>query len=155
MKANFTIKVNKKDYKVVAEPTEPLLYVLRNQLQLNSPKFGCGLAQCGACMVLLNGKSVPSCQVPVSAASKTEITTLEGLIDDNGKLHKVQQAFVDEQAAQCGYCVNGLIMASVSLLNENPNPSDEEIRKSLNRNICRCGIHSRAIKAVKRASISD
>lgn len=126
---------------------------MRNNLALNGPKFGCGLAQCGACMVLVDGKSIPSCQYPVRVAQGKQITTLEGLTGPKGELHKVQQAFIDEQAAQCGYCLNGLVIASVSLLNENPKPNDEEIRNKLQTNICRCGVHSRVIRAVKRASL--
>ncbi|MGK7391366.1 MAG: (2Fe-2S)-binding protein [Candidatus Cyclobacteriaceae bacterium M2_1C_046] len=150
--AEITLNVNGKAYKIDADPQTPLLYILRNDLGLNGPKFGCGLEQCGACMVLMNGESNPSCRLPVSEAANYQITTLEGLSDVNGKLHKVQQAFVEEQAAQCGYCLNGLIIASVSLLNKNSSPDDSEIRENLARNICRCGVHDRVIKAVKRAS---
>lgn len=153
MKTSISLKVNGKQHEVNIDPQTPLLYVLRNNLGLTGPKFGCGLSQCGACMVLFNGKANPSCLIPVESAAKMEITTLEGLEDENGNLHRVQQAFVEEQAAQCGYCLNGLVMASVSLLNENPNPSNEEIQEGLYRNICRCGVHARVIKAVKKASI--
>lgn len=151
---NNTIKlnVNGKEHQVNVAPDTPLLYVLRNELQLNGPKFGCGLQQCGACMVIKDGESVLSCRLPIAVASKSKIRTLEGLADENGKLHKVQQAFVDEQAAQCGYCLNGLIMASVALLEKNEKPSDAEIREKLATNICRCGVHSRVIKAVKKAA---
>lgn len=150
---NNTIKlhVNGKEHQVNVAPDTPLLYVLRNELQLNGPKFGCGLQQCGACMVIKDGESVTSCRLPIAVASKSKIRTLEGLADESGKLHRVQQAFVDEQAAQCGYCLNGLIMASVALLEKNKNPSDAEIRQKLATNICRCGVHSRVIKAVKKA----
>ena len=152
MKKTIGITVNGKYHSVDIDPETPLLYILRNNLALNGPKFGCGLGQCGACMVLLNNKAVPSCQIPVSAVGEAEITTLEGLIDNNGQLHPIQQSFIDEQAAQCGYCLNGMIVASVSLLKENTNPSDEEIRNHLQNNICRCGVHARVIRAVKKAS---
>ena len=110
------------------------------------------MQQCGACMVIKDGDAVPSCRLPVETASKSKILTLEGLADEDGKLHNVQQAFFDEQAAQCGYCLNGLIMASVALLEKNKDPSDIEIRDKLANNICRCGVHSRAVKAVKKAA---
>ncbi len=152
MKTDIQLNVNGKEHTVQSAPDTPLLYVLRNQLELNGPKFGCGLQQCGACMVLLDGKSTPSCQLPVRTAAKSKITTLEGLVDENGRLHKIQEAFVKEQAAQCGYCLNGIIIASVALLNENPSPTDDEIKEKLKLNICRCGVHSRVVRAV-RASI--
>lgn len=146
------IKVNGAEHTVTAEPDTPLLYILRNNLKLNGPKFGCGLGQCGTCMVLFNGTAVASCQVRVNEANDAEIITLDGLPDKDGKLHKVQEAFIVEQAAQCGYCLNGLIISSVSLLNENGTPSDDEIRNKLQVNICRCGIHSRVIRAVRKAA---
>lgn len=152
MKTAIKLNVNGKEHTVETAPDTPLLYILRNQLQLNGPKFGCGLQQCGACLVLLDGKSTPTCQLPVSAAAKSKITTLEGLMDKNGRLHTIQEAVVKEQAAQCGYCLNGIIIASVALLNENPSPTDDEIKEKLKLNICRCGIHSRVVRAV-RASI--
>jgi len=152
MKTAIKLDVNGKEHSVETTPDTPLLYILRNQLELNGPKFGCGLQQCGACMVLLDGKSAPSCRLPVSTAAKSKITTLEGLVDKNGRLHTIQDAFVKEQAAQCGYCLNGIIIASVALLNENPSPTDDEIKEKLKLNICRCGIHSRVVRAVKRAS---
>lgn len=153
MKTDIQLNVNGKEHTVQSAPDTPLLYVLRNQLELNGPKFGCGLQQCGACMVLLDGKSTTSCQLPVRTAAKSMITTLEGLADENGRLHKIQEAFVKEQATQCGYCLNGIIIASVALLNENPSPTDDEIKEKLNLNICRCGVHSRVVRAIKRASI--
>ncbi len=153
MKTAIQLNVNGTEHSVETAPDTPLLYILRNQLELNGPKFGCGLQQCGACMVLLDGKPSPSCRLPVSTAAKSKITTLEGLVDKNGRLHKIQEAFVEEQAAQCGYCLNGIIIASVGLLNENPSPTDDEIKESLRLNICRCGVHSRVVRAVKRASI--
>lgn len=154
MKKEITLTVNGKQHVVNADPQTPLLYVLRNNLELNGPKFGCGLSQCGACMVLFDGKANPSCLMPVEQAAKMKITTLEGLADDKGNLHKVQQAFIDEQAAQCGYCLNGLVIASVALLDENPSPTDEQIQEGLYRNICRCGVHARVVRAVKKASNS-
>lgn len=148
----ITLNVNGKEHQVDVDPETPLLYVLRNQLALNGPKFGCGLQQCGACMVLMDGQSRFSCRFPVRAAENFKITTLEGLVKENGELHEVQKAFVEEQAAQCGYCLNGLVMASVALLNSNADPSERQIRRKLELNICRCGTHSRVIKAVKRAA---
>lgn len=154
MKLSFELSINGKEKSVEVSPDTPLLYVLRNNLNLTGPKFGCGLEQCGACYVLLDGEAQPSCRIPVSAVASKKITTLEGLAKPDGTLHKVQEAFIEEQAAQCGYCLNGLIMGSVSLLSKNSNPSDEEIKEGLAKNICRCGVHTRAIKAVKRAATS-
>ncbi len=150
----ITLSVNGRNHEVELDPQTPLLYVLRNELNLKGPKFGCGLSQCGTCMVLFDGVANPSCLIPVIQAAEMKITTLEGLADENGNLHKVQQAFIDEQAAQCGYCLNGLVISSVALLKENPSPTDAEIQAGLNRNICRCGVHSRAIRAVRKASKS-
>ncbi|WP_031426544.1 (2Fe-2S)-binding protein [Flavimarina sp. Hel_I_48] len=152
MKTSIALDVNGEEKEINVSPDTPLLYVLRNNLQLNGPKFGCGLEQCGACFVLLDGEAQPSCRLPVSAATGKKITTLEGLAHKNGKLHVVQEAFITEQAAQCGYCLNGLIMGSVALLNKNSAPSTAEIKTALEKNICRCGVHTRAIKAVKRAA---
>jgi aerobic-type carbon monoxide dehydrogenase small subunit (CoxS/CutS family) len=148
----FTLYINGSQKTVDTEPDTPLLYVLRDDLALNGPKFGCGLAQCGSCMVLLDGRATTSCMLPVSSIGNTEITTLEGLADNNGKLHVVQEAFVKEQAAQCGYCLNGMVMAAVDLLNKNPEPDDTAIREALQANLCRCGTHARIIKAVKLAA---
>jgi nicotinate dehydrogenase subunit A len=150
----FILHVNGSQKTVDTEPDTPLLYVLRDYLELNGPKFGCGLSQCGACMVLLDGRATTSCMIPVSSIGNTEITTLEGLADSNGKLHAVQAAFVQEQAAQCGYCLNGMVMAAVDLLSKNPQPDDTAIREALQFNLCRCGTHTRIIKAVKRAAKS-
>lgn len=151
MSDTIQLQVNGKKLAVQADPATPLLYVLRNQLQLNGPKFGCGLQQCGACMVLLNGKAQPSCMIPVSAVKEQTIVTLEGLTKDN-RLHPVQEAFVQEQAAQCGYCLNGMAISAVALLAENPKPDDATIREGLERSLCRCGTQSRIIRAVKRAA---
>ncbi len=149
MKASLVLNVNGKDRSLRIAPETPLLYALRNNLELNGPKFGCGLEQCGACMVLLNGKANPSCRIPVSEVIEKKIVTIEGLAE-NGNLHPLQQAFIDEQAAQCGYCLNGVLINSVSLLNENKNPTAAEIKNGLEKNICRCGTHSRFIKAIKK-----
>lgn len=151
MKKAISIKVNGAAHSIIADPSAPLLYVLRNELELNGPKYGCGLQQCGACMVLVDGKAQSSCMLPVSAIKDQNITTLEGL-SKGDELHPVQEAFVTEQAAQCGYCLNGMVMATVSLLSEHPHPDDTQIRDGLQRNLCRCGTHSRIINAVKRAS---
>jgi len=128
-----------------------LLYVLRNDLELNSAKFGCGLAQCGACTVLIDGKAVRSCVTPISALAKSEITTLEGL-GSVDKPHALQQAFIEEQAAQCGYCINGMIMSAKELLDRNPQPSEGDVRTALAGNLCRCGTHNRIVRAVLRAA---
>ena len=149
MKEALTLKVNGKSHTVTVDPSTPLLYVLRNQLQLNGPKYGCGLQQCGACMVLLDGKAQPSCMITARSAVKLSIITLEGLAKDENLLHPVQEAFAKEQAAQCGYCLNGMVMSAVALLNENPRPDEHQIKERLHRNLCRCGTHSRIIKAVQ------
>lgn len=154
MKSPFVLNINDEEKEVQVSADTPLLYVLRNNLELTGPKFGCGLEQCGACYVLMDGEAQPSCRIPVSAVVDKKITTLEGLADPNGKLHKVQDAFIEEQAAQCGYCLNGLVLGSVSLLNKNQDPTEDEIRTALEKNICRCGVHTRVIKAVKRAASS-
>lgn len=152
MKEALTLKVNGKTHSLKVESSTPLLYVLRNQLELNGPKYGCGMQHCGACMVLLDGKAQPSCMITVKSAKDHSITTLEGLAKDSASLHPVQEAFVKEQAAQCGYCLNGMVMSAVALLNENSNPGDGEISEALHRNLCRCGTHSRIVKAVKSAA---
>jgi nicotinate dehydrogenase subunit A len=149
--ARISLKVNGKTQVVDVDPETPLLYVLRNDLQLNGPKFGCGLAQCGACTVIMNGNAIRSCVTVVSAVQNQPVTTLEGL-GSTKKMHKIQQAFVDEQALQCGYCINGMIMTSKALLDKNPKPSDSQIKEALAGNLCRCGTHTRILRAVKRAS---
>ena len=149
--ARVSLKVNGKTQTVDVDPETPLLYVLRNDLQLNGPKFGCGLAQCGACTVILNGNAIRSCVTQVSAVQNQPVTTLEGL-GSTKKMHKIQQAFVDEQAVQCGYCINGMIMTSKALLDKNPKPTDDQIKEALAGNLCRCGTHTRILRAVKRAS---
>jgi nicotinate dehydrogenase subunit A len=147
----ISLRVNGKARVVDTEPDVPLLYVLRNDLELNGPKFGCGMAQCGACTVLMDGNAIRSCVTPVSAVQNKPVTTLEGL-GTTKKLHKIQQAFIDEQAAQCGYCINGMIMTTKALLDKTPKPTDMEIKRALDGNLCRCGTHIRILRAVKRAS---
>lgn len=147
----YTINVNGRTQSVEADADTPLLYVLRNDLQLNGPKFGCGLAQCGTCTVHINGEVTRSCSVPVSAVQGRSVTTLEGLMVD-GKPGKIQQAFIDTQAVQCGYCTNGMVMTSAALLAKNPKPSDAQINDALAGNLCRCGTHQRICAAVKRAA---
>jgi len=149
--AKISLRVNGKTQTVDVEPEMPLLYALRNDLQLNGPKFGCGLAQCGACTVIMDGNAIRSCVTPVSAAQNKAVTTLEGL-GNTKKMHKIQQAFVDEQAVQCGYCINGMVMTSKALLDKNPKPTDAQIKEALAGNLCRCGTHIRILRAVKRAS---
>ena len=149
--ARISLKVNGKTQVVDVDPETPLLYVLRNDLQLNGPKFGCGLAQCGACTVNMSGNAIRSCVTLVSAAQNQPVTTLEGL-GSTKKMHKIQQAFVDEQALQCGYCINGMIMTSKALLDRNPKPTDAQIKEALAGNLCRCGTHTRILRAVQRAS---
>jgi nicotinate dehydrogenase subunit A len=149
--ARISLKVNGKTQVVDVDPETPLLYVLRNDLQLNGPKFGCGLAQCGACTVIMNGKAIRSCVTVVSGVQNQPVTTLEGL-GSTKKMHRLQQAFVDEQALQCGYCINGMIMTSKALLDKNPKPTDSQIKEALAGNLCRCGTHTRILRAVKRAS---
>ncbi|GJM28784.1 MAG: oxidoreductase [Cyclobacteriaceae bacterium] len=147
----YNLNINRAQTEVKVEADTPLLYVLRDHLELNGPKFGCGVAQCGSCLVLIDGEAVVSCTLPVSSVGKSEITTLEGLAGKDGKLHAVQEAFVKEQAAQCGYCLNGMIMSTVSMLNKNPDPEEDDIKKALQLNLCRCGAHTRMIKAVETA----
>ena len=149
--ARIPLKVNGKTQVVEVDPETPLLYVLRNDLQLNGPKFGCGLAQCGSCTVIMNGNAIRSCVTVVSTAQNQPVTTLEGL-GSTKKMHRLQQAFVDEQALQCGYCINGMIMTSKALLDRNPKPTDAQIKEALAGNLCRCGTHTRILRAVKRAS---
>ena len=148
-----TLTVNGKRHVISAEPETPLLYVLRNDLQLKGARFGCGLGQCGACTVLVDGKPVQSCDFPLSAAAGKAVLTIEGL-SANGRPHPLQQAFIDEQAAQCGYCVTGIIMTAKALLDTNPHPSDAEIRAALKGNLCRCGTHQRILRAIRRATAS-
>jgi nicotinate dehydrogenase subunit A len=152
MIATIDLRVNGKSHTIQADQATPLLYVLRNQLELNGPKYGCGMQQCGACMVLLDGKATTSCTLPVDAIKGKAIVTLEGLAVTGNTLHPVQEAFVSQQAAQCGYCLNGMIMSAVSLLQENPHPDDAAIRSGMQRVLCRCGTQARIIRAVKQAA---
>ncbi|HET7343279.1 MAG TPA: (2Fe-2S)-binding protein [Methylomirabilota bacterium] len=147
----LTLSVNGTSHRLDVDPATPLLYVLRDDLALHGPKFGCGLGQCGACTVLLDGAAVRSCSLTVSAAAGRRVVTLEGL-GSSAKPHPVQQAFIDEQAAQCGYCVNGMIMTATALLDRTPSPSERQIRQALSGNLCRCGTHQRIVAAVKRAA---
>jgi nicotinate dehydrogenase subunit A len=147
----FTLKVNGEARTVDVDPDTPLLYVLRDNLALKGPRFGCGLAQCGACTVHVNGEAVRSCVLPIEALKDGAVTTLEGL-GTSAKPSKLQQAFIDEQAAQCGYCINGMIMTSAALLEKNKRPSESDIRAALADNLCRCGTHKRIVAAVKRAA---
>ncbi len=149
--ASFTLRVNGERRTVTVEPEAPLLYVLRNDLELNGPKFGCGLAQCGACSVLVDGKEVRSCVTPVSAAAKGRITTIEGL-GTAAKLHPLQRAFIEEQACQCGFCGSGMVMAAKALLDRNPSPTNQDVRQALNGHLCRCASHNRIVRAVQRAA---
>ena len=145
------LKVNGTTRSVAAEPDTPLLYVLRNDFELNGAKFGCGLSQCGACTVLMNGKAIRSCITPVSAVGTAKLITLEGLGTPEHP-HPLQEAFIAEQAAQCGYCINGMIMQAASFLKQNPSPTRDNIKKALNGNLCRCGTHMRIVRAVERAA---
>jgi nicotinate dehydrogenase subunit A len=149
----ISLNVNEKRVAVsVDDPDMPLLYALRNDLQLHGPRFGCGLGQCGACTVHIDGKAVRSCMVPLSTlSSEQRIVTLEGL-GSGDKLHPVQQAFIDDQAAQCGYCINGMIMEAAAFLATNKQPNEADIKNALANNLCRCGTHARIVRAVKRAA---
>lgn len=149
--ARITLRVNGATHVVDVDPTTPLLYVLRNDLDLHGPRFGCGLGQCGACTVLVKGEPVRSCVRPVSAAANQEITTLEGLAR-NGQLHPVQQAWIDEQVPACGFCQNGQILTAAALLDRNPAPSDAEIRDGMAGVLCRCMTYYRVQAAVRRAA---
>jgi nicotinate dehydrogenase subunit A len=147
----ISLKVNGKTHNVQAEPDTPLLYVLRNDLELFGAKFGCGLAQCGACTVLVDGAPTRSCVTEIGTLGQSEITTIEGL-GAPGKLHALQQAFIDEQAAQCGYCSNGMIMTAKAMLDKTPRPTEAKVREELAGNLCRCGTHNRIVRAVLKAA---
>jgi aerobic-type carbon monoxide dehydrogenase small subunit (CoxS/CutS family) len=161
MASEIKIRVNEQLHSVEASPDTPLLYVLSNELLLQGPRFGCGLAQCGSCSVLLDGAEIRSCVTPVSAVRGKSVTTLEGLpawyakqkkLSKVPALHPVQQAFIDEQAVQCGYCFNGMIIQAAELLSETPQPTEAQIRTAMNGHLCRCGSYPRVIKAIKRAA---
>ena len=151
--ATIALRVNGQARTVNVEPATPLLYVLRNDLELQGPRFGCGLGQCGACTVLVKGAAVRSCVTPVSSVQGTEITTLEGLAA-NGKLHPLQQAWIDEQVPACGYCQNGQILTAKALLDRTPNPTDAQIRQGMANTLCRCMTYYRIQAAINRASAS-
>ena len=151
------LTVNGREHQLAVPRDAPLLGVLRNDLQLNGPKYGCGLGQCGACMVLVDSKPARSCVILAGGMQGREITTLEGLparagVDASTALHPVQQAFIDAQAAQCGYCLNGMILSTVALLERNPRPTDVQVRAALSHNLCRCGTHLEILDAVQRAA---
>lgn len=148
-----SLKVNGRIHKVDVDPKCPLLYVLRDNLELTNPRFGCGIGQCGACTVLVDGRAVRSCQLPVEKMAGREIVTLEGL-ETNGKPHPVQAAFIAEQTFQCGYCLNGWVLTTKALLDKNPNPSDAEVRGAFENLVCRCASHVGIFAAVRRASES-
>jgi nicotinate dehydrogenase subunit A len=147
----ISLTVNGSRHSSAAAPDTPLLYVLRNDLGINSAKYGCGVAQCGACTVLLDGQAVRSCVYPVSTAAQGKITTLEGL-GSTDKLHVLQKAFIEEQAAQCGYCISGMIMSAKALLDKVRNPGEAEIKEAMAGNLCRCGTHTRIVRAIQRAA---
>jgi isoquinoline 1-oxidoreductase subunit alpha len=148
--ASYNLNINGKTYKVEADPKMPLLWAIRELANLTGTKYGCGMAQCGACTVHLNGNPVRSCSIPISSVAKQTITTIEGLSTDNS--HPVQQAWIAEQVPQCGYCQSGQIMAAVALLKRTPNPTDADIDAAMNGHICRCGTYIRIRKAIKTAS---
>jgi nicotinate dehydrogenase subunit A len=147
--SNIALNVNGRTQTVDVDPTTPLLYVLSDDLALNGPKFGCGLGQCGACTVIMGGRAVRSCVTPMSAAANAEITTLEGL-GTIEKPHPIQQAFIDEQAAQCGFCLNGVILTAKAFLDQNPKATDPQIRQAMSGVLCRCFTHTRMMKAIKK-----
>lgn len=149
--ASFTLRVNGTSHTVDVDPATPLLYVLRNDLDLQGPRFGCGLGQCGACTVIIKGEAVRSCIRPVSTVAGAEVTTLEGLAQ-NGKLHPLQQAWIEEQVPACGFCQNGQIMTAKAMLDKNPSPTDAQIRQGMANTLCRCMTYYRIQSAIKRAS---
>jgi aerobic-type carbon monoxide dehydrogenase small subunit (CoxS/CutS family) len=161
--AELKIKVDEQVRTVSSDPNTPLLYVLTDELQLQGPRFGCGLGQCGSCSVLVNGAEVRSCRTPVSAVAGKSVTTLEGLpawyasqrkLAKAPDLHPVQQAIIDEQSLQCGYCYNGMIIKASELLSKNPQPNESQIRSAMNGHLCRCGTYPRILKAIQRASLA-
>jgi len=147
--AAISLKVNGRVHKVNVDPDAPLLYVLSDELQLRGPKFGCGMAQCGACTVIIRGEAVRSCVMPVSAVKQHEVTTLEGLGTPE-KPHAIQQAFIDEGAAQCGFCLSGVMLTAKALLDENPKASDQELQEAMSSVLCRCFAHTRMMRAIKQ-----
>ena len=151
MTESFRLIINGAPAQVEADPDTPLLYALRNDLQLKGTRFGCGSGQCGACFVLIDGHPAPSCDTPLWSAGGKAITTVEGL-GAGGELHPLQKAFLEEQAAQCGYCTSGILISAAALLKNNPRPTENEVRAALDRNLCRCGSHNRMVRAVLRAA---
>ena len=149
----LTFQVNQRDIELDLDPTTALLHVLRNDLKLNGPKYGCGLGECGACSVLVDGNIVRSCLIPVGAVNGRKVLTLEGL-GTTERLHPVQVAFIEAQAAQCGYCTNGMIIATVDLLSRNPNPTTVEVKDALSHHLCRCGSHIEILNAIEIARVS-
>ena len=150
-KRTFKLSINGVPHEVQAEEDTPLIYVLRNDLELKGTRFGCGVNQCGACHVLIDGHSVPACDTPVWAAEGKKIVTVEGLSAE-GRLHPLQQAFIEAQAAQCGYCISGILVTAAAFLENNPRPSDAQVREALDKHLCRCGSHNRIVRAVLRAA---
>ena len=148
---NFQITVNGQSHAVAAQGNTPLLDVLRHALDLKGTRFGCGSGQCGSCCVLVDGDAVPACDTPLWSAQGKSITTVEGLAK-GGQLHALQQAFVDEQAAQCGYCISGILISAAALLSQKATPSEQDVRAALDRHLCRCGSHNRIVRAVLRAA---
>lgn len=153
--AKFQLKINGKSFQVDVDPATPVLWVLRDHLNLNGTKYGCGVGACGACTIHFNGRALKSCQLPVSAVGNQEITTIEGIASATGDLHPVQKAWLELDVAQCGYCQTGQIMAAVSLLKSKPDPTDEEIDTAMTGNICRCGTYLRIKAAIKQAAKSS
>ena len=149
--ARISLNVNGKPRMVDVDPTTPLLYVLRNELELNGPRFGCGLAQCGACSVIMDGRAIRSCVTPVKSAEKKAVTTLEGL-GSSATPGPIQRAFIDEQAVQCGYCVNGMIINAKVFLDRTPNPTEQDIKEVMDPILCRCGTYPRILRAIQRAA---
>ena len=146
----LTLKVNGRVHTVDVDPATPLLYVLRNDLGLTATRFGCGAGACGACFVLVDGRAVASCDLPLWSVEQASITTVEGLADETGQPSALQQAFLDEQAAQCGYCVSGMLLTATALLARTQTPTEQEVRSALDRNLCRCGTHNRIVSAVMK-----
>lgn len=151
MPQSITLNVNGEQRAIQAEPDSMLLYALRDNLQLHGPKFGCGLSECGACTVIMDGSAIRSCMTPLSAVGDAKIVTVEGL-GTVEKPHPLQRAFIEEQAAQCGYCISGMIMSAKALLDQTPHPTREDIKQALDGNLCRCGTHMRIVRAVERAA---
>jgi len=149
----ITLTVNGRQHEVDADPDTPLLYVLRDDLQLNGAKFGCGFGQCGACTVMVDGKAIFSCVTPIALLPARQIKTIEGLGTESAP-GVVQRAFIEEQAAQCGYCIAGMVMRAQALLERNPSPTEDQIREAMMPNLCRCGTHMRILRAVQRAALS-